>query len=50
MFTSGATEANNLALKGLLDVGRPARPHVVTVTTEHKSVLDTCARLRAAGL
>jgi cysteine desulfurase len=49
VFTSGATEANNLALKGLLEVSRPARPHVVTVVTEHKSVLDSAARLRRDG-
>lgn len=49
VFTSGATEANNLALKGLLEVSRPARPHVVTVVTEHKSVLDSCARLQRDG-
>src|SRR5687767_13246538 len=34
VFTSGATEANNLALKGLLETCRTARPHVVTLTTE----------------
>jgi len=49
VFTSGATEANNLALKGWLEVSRPSRPHLVTVATEHKSVLDTCARLRRDG-
>ena len=49
VFTSGATEANNLALKGLLETCRTARPHVVTLTTEHKSVLDTCAHLARSG-
>ena len=40
-FTSGATESNNLALKGCLSqAGRPAQ--VVTVETEHKAVLDPC--------
>jgi cysteine desulfurase len=49
VFTSGATEANNLALKGLAE-NRPAgRDHVVTVVTEHKSVLDTCKRLESSG-
>src|SRR5262245_47093339 len=43
VFTSGATEANNLALKGLLELCRSSRPHLVTVATEHKSVLDACA-------
>ena len=49
VFTSGATEANNLALKGVIEVLRTSRPHVVTVATEHKSVLDTCARLQRDG-
>ena len=49
VFTSGATEANNLALKGLLDACRSSRPHVVTLVTEHKSVLDTCAHLARTG-
>ncbi len=49
VFTSGASESNNLALKGaaarLADRGR----HVVTVATEHKSILDACARLERDG-
>lgn len=49
VFTSGATEANNLALKGLADVRSSQRDHVVTVITEHKSVLDTCKRLESVG-
>jgi cysteine desulfurase len=49
VWTSGATEANNLALKGVLELSRPARPHIVTVVTEHKSVLDTCKRLERSG-
>ena len=49
MFTSVATEANNLALKGVMEVSKSSRPHVVTVATEHKSVLDTCARLERGG-
>ena len=49
VWTSGATEANNLALKGLADVAAPARTHFVTVATEHKSVLDTCRRLEQRG-
>src|SRR4051812_28627352 len=47
VFTSGATESNNLALKGTLDAvklreGRSVHNHVVTVETEHKAVLDPC--------
>jgi len=49
VFTSGATEANNLALKGLAEVRPAGRDHVVTVVTEHKSVLDTCKRLESLG-
>ncbi len=49
IFTSGATESNNLAIKG---VGRPHRtrkPHVVTVSTEHKCVLESCLQLEREG-
>jgi cysteine desulfurase len=49
VFTSGATEANNLALKGLAEACGPSRDHVVTVVTEHKSVLDSCKRLERRG-
>ena len=49
VWTSGATEANNLALKGLADVVTAGRDHFVTVATEHKSVLDTCNRLARRG-
>ncbi len=49
VWTSGATEANNLALKGLVGVASSSRNHVVTVVTEHKSVLDTCKRLEQRG-
>ena len=48
-FTSGATESNNLALKGALSAVRAARPHVLTVATEHRAVLDPCRRLADAG-
>jgi cysteine desulfurase len=50
VWTSGATEANNLALKGLIEVCAPSRPHIVTLATEHKSVLDTCRRLARSGV
>jgi cysteine desulfurase len=49
VFTSGATEANNLALKGLAESYRSRGRHFVTVVTEHKSVLDTCKRLERQG-
>ena len=49
VFTSGATEANNLAIKGAAQARRAERNHLVTVTTEHKAVLDPMARLAADG-
>ena len=48
-FTSGATESNNLALKGAAERLRDRGTHIVTVATEHKSVLDTCRRLAERG-
>src|SRR4051794_26066190 len=41
VWTSGATEADNLALKGVAELAAPDRRRVVTVATEHKAVLDT---------
>ncbi len=49
IFTSGATESDNLALKGVVDFYRPRGNHVVTVATEHKAVLDTCRALERDG-
>jgi cysteine desulfurase len=49
VFTSGASESNNLALKGCADALRTRGDHIVTVVTEHKSVLDSCKRLEAQG-
>ena len=49
VFTSGATESINLALKGLDGLKRAREKHIVTVATEHRAVLDTCARLRGWG-
>ena len=45
IFTSGATEANNLAIKGAVKAVRGERDHLVTLVTEHKSVLDPMARV-----
>ena len=49
VFTSGASESNNLAIKGTALARRERGTHVVTVVTEHKSVLDSCKRLEADG-
>ncbi|PZR09830.1 MAG: IscS subfamily cysteine desulfurase [Archangium gephyra] len=45
VFTSGATESNNLAIKGVVDFYKDKGDHIITVTTEHKAILDTCKRL-----
>ncbi len=49
VFTSGATEANNLAIKGAASFLKKQGNHIITVETEHKSVLDTCKRLQREG-
>jgi cysteine desulfurase len=48
-FTSGATEANNLAIKGVAHAYGIRKNHIVTVATEHKCVLESCHRLEAEG-
>lgn len=48
-FTSGATEAINLALKGAFFSYGHQKPHIITAQTEHKAVLDTCAYLEEIG-
>ncbi|HTI36990.1 MAG TPA: cysteine desulfurase family protein [Vicinamibacterales bacterium] len=50
VFTGGATESNNLAIKGIVARLRDRGSRIVTAATEHKSVLDTCATLRGQGL
>ncbi|HSS01286.1 MAG TPA: IscS subfamily cysteine desulfurase [Kofleriaceae bacterium] len=49
VWTSGATEGNNLAIKGAASFLRKQGNHIITVETEHKSVLDTCKRLQREG-
>ena len=50
IFTSGATESVNLALKGVVTAAPAERNHVITAATEHRAVLDTCSSLARAGL
>ena len=49
VFTSGATESNNLAIRGAMAARRDRGRHVITVATEHKSVLDVCTALGREG-
>ncbi len=49
IFTSGATESNNLALKGVAEYYKEKGDHIITTVTEHKAVLDTCKRLEKDG-
>src|SRR5579884_172651 len=50
VFTSGATESNNLALKGIAEMYAERGNHIITQVTEHKAVLDTCKRLEKDGV
>jgi cysteine desulfurase len=49
IFTSGATEANNLAIKGAAEMYREKGHHIITCVTEHKAVIDTCKKLEKQG-
>ncbi len=49
VFTSGATESDNLAIKGVAGMYREKGNHIITQVTEHKAVLDTCKRLEKEG-
>ncbi len=49
IFTSGATESDNLAIKGVFEMYASKGNHIITVTTEHKAVLDTCKKLEKEG-
>jgi len=49
IFTSGATEADNLALKGAYEMYASKGNHIITVATEHKAVLDSCKHIEKSG-
>jgi len=49
IFTSGATESNNIALKGIAEMYASRGDHIITVKTEHPAILDTAARLERQG-
>ncbi|MBL6751304.1 MAG: aminotransferase class V-fold PLP-dependent enzyme [Nevskia sp.] len=50
VWTSGATESNNLAIKGAIEFNATGRAHIVTARTEHKCVVDTCRYLETRGV
>ncbi len=50
IFTSGATESNNLAIKGVAQMYAEKGNHIITAATEHKAVLDTCKHLEKEGV
>ncbi len=49
IFTSGATESNNLAIKGVFEMYANKGNHIITLSTEHKAVLDACKHLEKLG-
>src|SRR3974390_2170417 len=49
VLTSGATESDNLALKGIAEFLKDKGNHLITTVTEHKAILDTCKRLQQHG-
>ncbi|MEK7222394.1 MAG: IscS subfamily cysteine desulfurase, partial [Nitrospirota bacterium] len=50
VFTSGATESDNLALKGVVEMYKEKGDHIITCSTEHRAILDTCKSLGKRGI
>src|SRR5437660_8562946 len=50
VFTSGATESDNLAIKGVAEMYREKGNHIITAVTEHKAIIDTCKHLEKQGV
>ncbi len=50
VFTSGATESDNLALKGVVEMYKEKGDHIITCSTEHRAILDTCKSLEKRGI
>ncbi len=50
VFTSGATESDNLALKGIVEMYKEKGDHIITCSTEHRAILDTCKSLEKRGI
>ena len=50
VFTSGATESNNLAIKGVAEMYAEKGNHIITAASEHKAILDTCKHLEKQGV
>ncbi len=50
VFTAGSTESNNIAIKGIAEIYRDKGNHIITCTSEHKAILETCESLESKGI